>query len=49
MAKDVRCEVSSCVYNDECKCKANSITVSKCNCSHVKTEKETECGTFKLK
>lgn len=49
MAKDVRCEVSSCTYNDDRKCKASSITVSKCNCTNVKTEKETECETFKLK
>ncbi len=49
MAKDVKCNVSSCLYNDSHNCNANTITVTKCNCSNVKSEIETECDTFKLK
>ena len=50
MAKDVRCSVTTCAYQDQndC-CKANEIRVSKCNCSSPCEEQETECGTFKLK
>lgn len=49
MAKDVKCNVSTCLYNDSHKCQANTISVTKCNCSHAKNENETECETFKLK
>lgn len=49
MAKDVKCDVSTCFYNDQKKCNASSIKVAKCNCSSATNENETECETFKLK
>ena len=49
MAKDVKCDVSSCYYNEQRKCNADCIKVAKCNCSQAMNENETECETFKLK
>lgn len=49
MAKDVKCDVTTCKYHEHSKCLANEIKVSKCNCSSPCQGQETECGTFKLK
>lgn len=41
---DVACDVTNCVYNEDCKCSANSIGISggnACKCT------ETECASFR--
>ena len=43
MAKDVCCHVDNCVYNNNCKCEAQEITVCNCKCNHAKEIKETAC------
>lgn len=49
MAKDVCCHVDNCVYNNNCKCEAQEITVCNCKCNHAKEIKETACETFRCK
>ncbi len=49
MAKDVCCDVHSCVYNANEKCEANEIKVCTCHCQDAHSNKETECHTFKMK
>ncbi len=49
MAKDVCCHVDNCVYNNNCKCDAQEITVCNCKCNHAKEIKETACETFRCK
>lgn len=49
MAKDVCCHVDNCVYNHDCKCDAQEITVCNCKCNEAKEIKETACETFKCR
>ena len=49
MAKDVCCHVDNCVYNNNCKCDAQEITVCNCKGSLAKEIKETACKTFRCK
>lgn len=49
MAKDVCCHVDNCVYNHNCKCDAQEITVCNCKCNEAKEIKETACETFKCR
>lgn len=41
---DVECEAENCVFNEECKCHADSIDV--CGCGATKA-RATECSTFR--
>lgn len=50
LAKDVKCEVDSCIYNEELKCEAKKIMV--CNTtdgSEASDVSETGCQTFRNK
>lgn len=49
MAKDVYCHVETCVYNKNCNCDAEEITVCNCQCNKAKDIQETACETFKCK
>lgn len=49
MAKGVCCHVDNCVYNNNCKCDAQEITVCNCKGSLAKEIKETACETFRCK
>jgi hypothetical protein len=47
MAKDVLCEVSNCVYNEEgMKCGADQIFVVSHHGKEADTSRETDCKTF---
>ena len=43
------CTVKSCLYNVDCGCSANEVTVGLDNAIHADRDSETSCKTFKQK
>ena len=42
----ISCQAEHCVYNENCKCEADFVSVG-CGCSDVTTKSGTECCTFR--
>ena len=49
MAKDVKCDVMTCKYQDCGLCSAKVISISNSDCKKAKSKCETACETFELK